>query len=116
MELKELQAHVAKFRDDRNWRQFHNPKDLAQAISIETAELMEHFLWKPPEEVEEVMSNPSSRHQVEEELADIFSYLLSFTEAHGVDLEKALMAKIEKNALKYPIQVVKGKSQKYTEY
>ena len=116
MELKKLQAHVAKFRDDRSWRQFHNPKDLAQAISIEAAELMEHFLWKTPAEVAEVMSSSSSRHQVEEELADIFAYLLSFAEAHDVDLEKALLAKIEKNALKYPVETVKGKSQKYTEY
>ena len=116
MEMKELQARVAKFRDDRSWRQFHNPKDLAQAISIEAAELMEHFLWKTPAEVAEVMSSSSSRHQVEEELADIFAYLLSFAEAHDVDLEKALLAKIEKNALKYPVDAVKGKSQKYTEY
>jgi len=115
MELKDLQALVAKFRDDREWRQFHNPKDLSIALSAETAELQELFLWKNEDEVREVMNDPVKRQKVIEELADIFSFLLSFSDVEDINLEDALRAKLEKNAQNYPVEKAKGTAKKYTE-
>lgn len=100
-----------EFIDERDWRQFHNPKDLATAIAIEASELEELFLWKSQEESYEIWKNDS---QVREEFADIFSCMVSFAEECWIDIEKEVLAKIEKNKQKYPIEKSKGNSDKYT--
>jgi len=115
MTLKELQQKVARFRDERDWEQFHNPKDLATALSVEVAELQELFLWKKDEQVEETMNDPITRQKVQEELADILSFLLSFSDVQNIDLEKALLAKLKVNEKKYPVEKAKGTARKYNE-
>jgi len=116
MELKRLQEAVASFRDERAWSKFHNPKDLAQAISIEAAELLELFLWKTVDEIESMMKVEELREKVEDEVADIFSFLLSFVDSNNIDLAAVLLRKIEKNNIKYPVDLVKGSAKKYDEY
>ncbi|MBC2605200.1 nucleotide pyrophosphohydrolase [Pelagicoccus albus] len=111
--LSQLTEKLTAFRDDRDWKQFHNPKDLAIALSIEAAELQEIFLWKKPEEVSGTVSK--KRVQIEEEVADIASYLLLLCHEMGIDLNKAVSSKIEKNAAKYPVEKAKGTHAKYDE-
>lgn len=105
--LKELTYKLRKFRDERDWAKFHNPKDLALAINIETSELLELFLWKEAGDVD--------RQKVMEEVADIFAYLLLFIDKYEIDLNQALLNKIELNKIKYPIEKFKGISTKYNE-
>ena len=105
---------IREFRDERNWEQFHNPKDMAIAISLEAGELLEHFLWKGPSEVEARVV--SHRKEIEAELADISIYLFELAENLGVDLIDAMNRKITINAEKYPVDLVRGSSKKYSEY
>jgi dCTP diphosphatase len=114
MELEDITAKIRAFRDERDWAQFHNPKDMAIAISIEASELLEHFLWKNPEEVAERLQG--KREEIEEEIADIGIYLTELADNLGIDLLAAMDRKIAKNALKYPADRVKGSSKKYDEY
>lgn len=101
---------LIKFRDDRNWNQFHNTKDLALAISIEAAELNELFLWKTTEESELVDKN-----KLKEELADVFAFLLLLAGKHGFDVKDIVLEKIRKNNDKYPVEKSKGTARKYNE-
>ena len=105
---------IREFRDERDWGQFHNPKDMAIAISLEAGELLEHFLWKGPSEVEARVV--SHRKEIEAELADISIYLFELAENLGVDLIDAMNRKITINAEKYPVDLVRGSSKKYSEY
>lgn len=114
MDLEEISAKIRAFRDEREWAQFHNPKDMAIAISIEASELLEYFLWKSPEELDDRISE--KREEIEEEIADIGIYLTELADNLGIDLLAAMEKKIEKNALKYPAERVKGSSKKYNEY
>ncbi len=98
---------LKKFRDARDWSQFHNSKDLALALSIEASELLELFLWKGDES-----ADPK---KLKEELADVFLYGLLLVEKHGLDLEEILLAKIKSNDDKYPVSKAKGTSKKYDE-
>jgi NTP pyrophosphatase (non-canonical NTP hydrolase) len=111
--IDELKAKLRKFRDDRDWKQFHNPKDLAISIAIEAGELLEEFQWKDKEGVERKVRE--ERHKVEEEMADIYIYLLELSDVLGVDLVEAAGRKMAKNAVKYPVEKAKGNSRKYTE-
>lgn len=111
MDYKKIRDAILKFRDDRDWEQFHNPKDLATALSIEASEVEECFLWKSQEESYEIWRNDP---KVKEEIADVFNYLVLFAETCWIDLEKEVLAKIEKNNQKYPVEKAKGKSDKYT--
>ena len=101
-----LQA-LKKFRDERDWEQFHNPKDLALAINVEAGELLELFLWKPAGE--------ENREKVKEELADVFSFALLLADKYGFDIQAIVEEKIEANAAKYPVDKAKGTAKKYTE-
>ena len=92
---KELQKALIDFRDERDWEQFHNPKDLALALSIEAAELNELFLWKTPEE--------ASQEKVKEELADVLAYALLLANTYSLDINQIVLDKIKKNAEKYPV-------------
>jgi dCTP diphosphatase len=106
----EIQDRLARFRDDRDWRQFHTLKDLAAAIAIEAAELQELFLWKPIEEEPELIE--TSREAVENELADVVIQSLNFASVAGVDLVAAINRKIDKNEGRYPADAVRGSSGK----
>jgi NTP pyrophosphatase (non-canonical NTP hydrolase) len=106
-DIKEIIDSLIKFRNDRDWEQFHNPKDLAVALSIEAGELLENFLWKPAEE-----ANPD---KVKEELADILAYAFLLAEKYGFDVREILLEKIKKNGEKYPIEKAKGTAKKYNE-
>ena len=114
MNLEEITDKIRSFRDERDWAQFHNPKDMAIAISLEAGELLEHFLWKNPEEVEERIVE--RRGEIQSEIADIAIYLTELADNLGIDLLKAMEEKIRVNAEKYPAERVGGSSKKYTEY
>jgi dCTP diphosphatase len=102
---------IRAFCDERDWRQFHNPKDLSIALSIESAELMEKFLWKNTQEVEKIVE--TDREAIEDEIADVAIFLLDLVDVLHVDLEKAVLSKLEKSKLKYPIDKARGKNLKY---
>ena len=104
------------FRDERDWEQFHDPKNLAEAISIEAGELQELFLWKDKEAViNEIKNDLAFRESVGEEFADIMIYCLHFANATGFDIATAVKDKIEKSKKKYPIEKARGNAKKYTE-
>jgi dCTP diphosphatase len=113
MTINELQARIRKFRDERDWMQFHNHKDMAAALAIEAAELQELFLWKQGAEIEAVSADKGEKLQ--DELADVAVYLLELADNLGIDLEKAITAKLAKNALKYPVHKARGSNAKYDE-
>lgn len=111
MDIKELQKLVIEFREKREWKQFHNPKDLATAVAIEAGELQEKFLWKSQEKSYEIgKTDPEVAH----EAADVLNFLLLFADACDIDLEKAFLEKLEKNNEKYDVERAKGSSDKYT--
>ena len=112
-EDEELIQKIRNFCEERDWRKFHNPKDLAIALSIESSELLELFLWKNPDETASICKTKSS--QIEEEIADIAIYLLDLVDVLNIDLKKAIQHKLEKNRLKYPVELSKGKNLKYDE-
>ncbi len=101
---------IKNFNSERDWQQFHNPKDLASAIAIEASELQEHFLWKSQKESYEIGKN---NEEVGEEFADIFNFMLIFADTCNIDIEKVVIDKIEKNKKKYPVEKAKGKNSKY---
>jgi NTP pyrophosphatase (non-canonical NTP hydrolase) len=110
-----LRREVEKFRDQRKWLKFHNPKDLSIAISIESSELEEIFLWKDNKDVERLLKDGNQLKRVKEEMADIGIYLLSLSSVLGIDLSDAVVSKLAQNVLKYPIEKSKGSSKKYDE-
>lgn len=105
--MKKIIDKLLQFRDERDWGQFHNPKDLAIALNIEAGELLENFLWKEHEEAD--------TKKVKEELADIFAYALLLAEKYDFDVEEIVLEKIEKNKSKYPVDKAKGNARKYTD-
>lgn len=112
--IQNLLQKIKDFRDEREWKQFHDPKNLAEAISIESGELLELFLWKDKKQVAEYLLNSTNRKEIADEMADIFSFLLLISDATGIDLEKAVESKLKQNHTKYPVEKSKGKSTKYT--
>src|SRR5262249_5336816 len=107
---------VAQLRDawrqfvaERDWEQFHSPKNLVMGLAVEAAELMEHFLWVENTASREVVRRPVTVAQVADEMADVAGYLLALTNALGMDLSDAIAAKMAKNALKYPAEKFKGR-------
>lgn len=110
MDYEKIRDEILDFTEKRDWRQFHNPKDLATAIAIEAWELEEVFLWKSQEESYKIWKEDP---KVKEEFADIFNYMVLFAEECGIDIEKEVLAKIEKNNQKYSVEKSKGKSDKY---
>ena len=106
-------AKVLKFRDERDWQQFHDPKSLAASICIEAAELLELFQWLAPYEARRQAAEKKER--VAEEIADVAIYLIELADVAGIDLAAAIEAKLEKNAAKYPVEKSRGVWTKYTE-
>lgn len=112
--LDALRARINAFVQERDWEQFHSPKNLAMAMIVEAAELVEHFQWNTMEESYRL--SPEKREQVSHELADTFIYLLRIAEVTGIDLIAATNAKIDINARKYPVDKARGSNAKYTTY
>lgn len=108
--MKELIQKINQFRDERDWRKFHNEKDLAISISLEASELLELFQWKRSEEVVE-----NNIQGIKEELADIFIYTIIMAENLNINIEEIIMQKLVLNEKRYPVSLSKGNSQKYTE-
>ena len=111
--LDELQKSVVKFRDARDWKQFHNPKDMALSLTLEAAEVLEHFQWKNKEDVNEYLKKHTG--DVAEELADVMYWVLLMSNDMKIDIAKAFEEKLKKNGEKYPVAKAKGKYTKYTE-
>ncbi len=109
-DISEITKALLKFRDERDWAQFHDSKNLATAISIEAAELNELFLWKDVKESEKV-----DIQKIKEELADVLAFSLLLANKHGFDVKTIILDKIEENRRKYPISKAKGVSKKYTD-
>ena len=112
--VAELQAKINAFVEERYWAQFHSPKNLAMAMIVEAAELVEHFQWNT--EAESFELNAEQREQVGHELADTFVYLLRIAQVLNIDLIDVANKKIALNALKYPVEKAKGSNAKYTKY
>jgi NTP pyrophosphatase (non-canonical NTP hydrolase) len=106
-QIQQLISQLVAFRDERDWKQFHNPKDLALALSVEASELLELFLWKE--------SNEANFEKVKEELADVFSFALLLAEHYELDVTEIIQEKIKTNSLKYPVDKAKGSAKKYNE-
>ncbi|MFH1078379.1 MAG: nucleotide pyrophosphohydrolase [Patescibacteria group bacterium] len=109
--VEELTQRIVEFRDARDWKQFHNPKDISLSLVLEATEVMEHFQWKNPEEMQKHLSE--HRGEVGEELADVLYWILLMGHDFGIDVLGALETKIEKNASKYPVEKAKGVHTKY---
>ena len=101
---------VLKFRDDRNWKQFHNPKDLAISVSLEASELLEIFQWSADD-----LFCENKKEKIEEELADVLNYCILMADACGLDLDEIIQAKVKRNSEKYPVELAFGNKAKYTE-
>jgi len=112
--LDKIKLRLRNFARDRDWDQFHSPKNLAMALIVEAAELLEHFQWLTEEQSLQLPADKLA--EVEQEIADIQIYLIRLADKLGVDLEKAVNAKIKLNEKKYPADKVRGKSAKYDEY
>src|SRR5438874_10045328 len=102
--LAVLRDAVRRFAAERDWEQFHSPKNLSMGLAIEAAELMEHFLWIDPEASRQVAAEPAKLVQVAEEMADVACYLLTLSYTLNIDLSDAIVSKIAKNAVKYPVE------------
>ena len=109
-ELEQLREKILQFRDERDWQQFHNPKDLALSLSLEASELLELFQWKTSEE-----AVGKNIEKMKDELADVFIYAMLFANETGIDLTSAVKEKLKKNDEKYPAEKAFGVSKKYTE-
>jgi NTP pyrophosphatase (non-canonical NTP hydrolase) len=109
-EIEEITNELIKFRNERNWAQFHDSKNLAVALSIEAAELNELFLWKDLAESEQV-----NKEKIKEELADIFAYAFLMAEKHRLDVKEIVLDKMKRNGEKYPVDKAKGIAKKYNE-
>lgn len=109
-----LRAELQKFVEERDWEQFHSPKNLAMAMIVEAAELVEHFQWLTEEQSRQLSAE--KRELVAQEIADTFVYLLRISEVLGIDIIQAARSKLEINAKKYPVEKARGRNDKYTEY
>lgn len=114
--LHNLREQVRAFARERDWEQFHTVKELATAIAIEAAELMEPLLWMTPQDAEQALARSSTRRQVEEELADVLILSLSMANRLNLDVAQIVGAKLRANAAKYPAALVRGSARKYTYY
>ena len=113
-DLPMLRDKLRAFAEARDWDQFHSPKNLSRALMVEAAELMEHFQWLTEEQSAELP--PGDKQAVGEELADILLYLVRLSDKLGIDLREAALFKLEKNALKYPAEQVRGSAKQYSDY
>ncbi len=113
--LEEIKQRVLAFARERDWEQFHSPKNLSMAIAAEAGELLEHFLWMESGTSRDVARDPDRMDRIREEIADIVIYCIEFANMTDTDLSAAIAAKMTRNAEKYPVEKAKGRSAKYTE-
>ena len=113
--LAELVDAVCRFRDARDWAQFHTPKNLAAATAIEAAELQERFLWKTDAEVDQDLADAAKKAGVAEEIADVVMFAMLLSDRLGIDLADAIAAKLVANGKKYPVKLARGNARKYTD-
>lgn len=113
--VSELRGRVMAFARERDWVQFHSPKNLSMALAAEAGELMEHFLWSESAASAAVVADPAKRQKIADELADIVIYALEFANVSGLDVAAAIEAKLVQNAAKYPVEKARGNAKKYTE-
>ncbi|WP_050469857.1 nucleotide pyrophosphohydrolase [Herbaspirillum chlorophenolicum] len=113
-DLIELRGIIRQFSSERDWLRFHTPKNLAMALSVEAAELMEHFQWLPTGADHEL--DAAAREGIRHEMADVLVYLIQLADHTGVDLRSAVLEKMELNRRKYPVEQARGSSRKYTAY
>jgi NTP pyrophosphatase (non-canonical NTP hydrolase) len=113
-DIKQMIEKIKKFRDDRDWMQFHDPKNMAVSIILEASELLEHFQWKTIKEVEEYARQ--NKDEIQDEIADIALYLFEMADNLGVNLIDAMEKKLEKNKEKYPVEKARGKHTKYNKF
>ena len=111
--IRELQDELIKFRDERDWAQFHTPKDLSISLTLEAAEVLEHFQWKTPEEIRDYVKE--HKEEIGDELADVAAYLLTLSHELNIDLAKTVRRKIKKNIKRYPVKKAKGSAKKWNE-
>jgi len=115
--IQKLKEEIRTFIRERDWEQFHSPKNLSMSLAIEAAELMEHFQWTDTvAEAVRILNDKNKRSEIEDEVADIAIYLIDFCNLYNVDLEGVIFKKLKKNAKKYPVKLVRGKMEKYTFY
>jgi dCTP diphosphatase len=112
--LEDLRSAISAFIQERDWEQFHSPKNLAMALSVEVAEIVEHFQWLTEEDSKNLP--PGKLTEVREEIGDVMIYLTELADKLGIDPVEAAKAKMTINGQKYPAELVKGKASKYTEY
>ena len=113
--LADLVAAVCRFRDERDWAEFHTPKNLAAATAIEAAELQERFLWKTDAKVDQDLADAAKRAGVADEIADVVMFAMLLADRLGIDLAEAITAKLAANEQKYPVNLARGNARKYTE-
>ena len=113
--IEQLKTTVKKFRDDRNWKQFHDLKNLSIALAVEAAELQELFLWKSESLAKQLLSSEKGKQKIRDELADIQIYLLYLSDESGIDLSEAVRAKLSINNKKYPVSKSYNSSNKYND-
>lgn len=113
--FQQAKTKILAFAREREWEQFHTPKNLSMALAAEAGELMEHFLWSTPEQSVAVAADPAKRSKIADELADVVIYALEFANATELDLAAAIEAKMAANAAKYPVEKARGRADKYTE-
>lgn len=114
--ILDLTARLMRFRDDRDWRQFHSLKDLILSVGIESGELLELTQWKDTQAVEDAITDPEFRERLSEEVSDVFLYLLLIAERAGIDIIEEAHRKIDKNDAKYPVEKARGNAKKYTDF
>ena len=113
--VSDLKSRVLAFVRERDWEQFHTPKNLSMALAAESGELMEHFLWATADQSRAIAIDPAKRAKIADELADVVIYALEFANMTGLDLSAAIEEKMVANAKKYPVEKARGRSDKYTE-
>lgn len=114
--IAELTRVTLAFRDERDWAQFHNAKDLAISLSLEAAEVLELMQWRNGQALSDHLADPAVREMLADELSDVMHSVLLLAADYGIDLSSAYLAKMKKNELKYPAELVRSKAKKYTEY
>jgi dCTP diphosphatase len=113
MNIEEIRKKLALFAEERNWDQFHTPKNLSMALAVEAAELLEIFQWLTDEQSKAIVDNETELALVRQEIADVFIYLTRLADKLGVDIEKAVLDKIAENERKYPVELAKDNATKY---
>ncbi len=113
--LEQTTQQILAFRDERDWAQYHTPRNLAAALSVEAAELQEALLWKSDQEVDALLTNPAGRSALSEEIADVLIFALLFCHSTKINPIEAIEQKLAVNSKKYPVDLVKGKATKYTD-